>query len=343
MDIDLFSLNTFWFIGLGFLLIGYSILDGFDLGVGILYLFVKKDDERRILMNSIGPLWDGNEVWLVTFGGALFAAFPHAYATVFSGFYLAFMLLLAALIFRGVSMEFRSKRESRSWRQFWDFAFFASSFFATFLFGVAVGNSIGGIPIGPDKEYAGAFLELLGPYPLLVGFLALSLFAMHGALYLILKTEGSLQGRAQAWAWKSYACFLVLYIVTTFFTLAFNPGAIRNFSDFPIAWLIVLVNIFALVTIPRALYYRRPGWAFVASCGIIAALIFLFGFALYPNIVISSLNPAWNLDIINSASSQKTLRIMQIVAFLGMPFVILYTAVVYWVFRGKVELGSLSY
>src|SRR3989442_7878045 len=158
------DLNTLWFILLGVLLAGYAILDGFDLGVGILHLAVKSDEERRILMNSIGPLWDGNEVWLVTFGGALFAAFPVAYATAFSGFYLAFMLLLFALIFRAVSMEFRSKQEWKWWRQFWDVSFFGASTLATFLFGVAVGNSIQGMPIGPDKEVSGTFLGLLHPY-----------------------------------------------------------------------------------------------------------------------------------------------------------------------------------
>src|SRR5512138_2175246 len=189
------DLNLFWFILLGILLAGYAILDGFDLGVGILHLFVRKDEERRIFMNSIGPIWDGNEVWLVTFGGAMFAAFPDVYATVFSGFYTAFMLLLFALIFRAVSMEFRSKRPSAWWRQFWDVSFAAGSILATFLFGVAVGNAMQGMPIGPDKEFQGTTMDLLRPYPLLVGLLAVATFAMHGANFLHLKTEGELQKR----------------------------------------------------------------------------------------------------------------------------------------------------
>src|SRR5512136_2633968 len=169
------DLNLFWFILLGILLTGYAILDGFDLGVGILHLAVKKDEDRRIFMNSIGPLWDGNEVWLVTFGGALFAAFPNAYATAFSGFYLAFMVLLFALIFRAVSMEFRSKRDTPAWRRFFDCCFFGASALATLLFGVAVGNCMKGIPIGPSHEFVGTFFDLLGVYPVIVGLFAVEM------------------------------------------------------------------------------------------------------------------------------------------------------------------------
>ncbi|MEL6546924.1 MAG: cytochrome d ubiquinol oxidase subunit II, partial [Myxococcota bacterium] len=181
------SLEIFWFVILGVLLTGYAILDGFDLGVGIVHLFVSKNDtERRLVMNSIGPLWDGNEVWLVTFGGALFSAFPHAYATAFSGLYLVVMFLLFALILRAVSMEFRSKQPMAWWRRMWDYGFFFSSASASFLYGTAVGNSIRGLPIGSDKEFQGRFLDLIHPYALLVGVLTVALFAMHGSIYLYL-------------------------------------------------------------------------------------------------------------------------------------------------------------
>src|SRR5688572_299351 len=192
-------LQLFWFVLLGVLLAGYAILDGFDLGVGVLHLCVRKDHDRRVLMNSIGPLWDGNEVWLVVFGGALFAAFPRAYATAFSGFYTPFMLLLFCLIFRGVSMEFRSKQEWPAWRRFWDGSFFASSTLATFLFGVAVGNSIRGLPVDKDGEMRASLLDLLHPYAILVGLFAVATFAMHGSIYLYLKTEGELQQRIRKW------------------------------------------------------------------------------------------------------------------------------------------------
>jgi cytochrome bd ubiquinol oxidase subunit II len=337
------DLQVLWFVLLGVLLTGYAILDGFDLGVGILHLSVRKDEERRILMNSIGPLWDGNEVWLVTFGGALFAAFPHAYATAFSGFYLPFMLLLFCLIFRGVSMEFRSKKEGRVWRGFWDTAFCLASTLATFLFGVAVGDSIKGLPIGPDMEFSGTLRDLLGPYPLLVGLFTVSLFALHGSIYLYLKTEGELQKRIQRWMWKTFGIFLIFYVGTTIYTLVSLPDAVRNFRQIPGAWLVVVLNILAIANIPRAIYSGRPFYAFMSSCGTIAALIFLFGIALFPNLITSILNPQWSLTIYNSASSEKTLKIMGLIALSGMPFVLTYTSVIYWVFRGKVKMGRTSY
>jgi cytochrome d ubiquinol oxidase subunit II len=337
------DLNTLWFVLLGVLLMGYAILDGFDLGVGILHLSVRKDAERRLLMNSIGPLWDGNEVWLVTFGGALFAAFPKAYATVFSGFYTAFMALLFALIFRAVSMEFRSKRELPAWREFWDISFFLSSALATFLFGVAVGNAMRGMPIGADGEFHGAFADLLHPYAVLVGLFAVATFAMHGSIYLYLKTEGELQQRMREWMWRTFGVFLVFYLFTTIYTLVDVPLATRNFREYPWVWIVVVLNILAVGNIPRAIHLRRADYAFASSCCTIAALTFLFGVALFPDLVHSSLDPAWSLDIYNAASSPKTLRIMRNIAFLGLPFVLAYTAVVYWVFRGKVQLSKFSY
>jgi cytochrome d ubiquinol oxidase subunit II len=340
------DLHALWFVLLGVLLTGYAILDGFDLGVGILHLSVRKDEERRILMNSIGPLWDGNEVWLVTFGGALFAAFPNAYATAFSGFYTAFMVLLFALIFRAVSMEFRSKQEGALWRAFWDVSFCAASALATFLFGVAVGNAMRGMPIGADMEYQGTFFDLLHPYALLVGLFAVATFAMHGAIYLHLKTGGELQQRIQGWMWRAFWFFLVTYIVTTIFTLV-DPAtaglATRNFRVHPWMWLVVVLNVLAVANIPRAIYLGRPGYAFASSCATIAALTFLFSVALFPDLIHSSLNPDWSLTIYNAASSEKTLVIMATIALLGMPFVLAYTAVIYRVFRGKVQLGKFSY
>lgn len=337
------DLNLFWFVTLGVLLAGYAILDGFDLGVGILHLGARGDAERRVFMNSIGPLWDGNEVWLVTFGGALFAAFPDVYATAFSAFYLAFMLLLFALIFRAVSMEFRSKRESPAWRRFFDYCFFAASTLATLLFGVAVGNCMKGIPVGADREFAGGFLDLLHPYAVLVGLFTVAMFAMHGSIYLYLKTTGELQQRIHGWMWRTFGFFLVLYLVTTIYTLVEIRSATRNFEHYPWAWIVVLLNVLAIANIPRAIYLSRPGYAFVSSCCSIAAFVFLFGIALYPNLLASSINPDWSLTIRNAASSPKTLFIMQIIAFAGMPFVLAYTTIIYWVFRGKVEIGRFSY
>lgn len=337
------DLNVLWFILLGGLLTGYAILDGFDLGVGICHPNARDDRERRILMNSIGPLWDGNEVWLITFGGALFAAFPHAYATAFSAYYLAFMLLLFALIFRAVSMEFRSKRESRRWRGFFDGCFFGASTLATFLFGLAVGNSMIGIPVGADMEYQGGLVNLLGPFPILVGLFAVAMFAMHGSIYLYLKTEGEFQRRIRGWMWKAFFVFLALFAATTVYAVTAVASATRNFANHPWAWIVVLLNVLAIANIPRAIHRGRPLYAFLTSCCSIAAFVFLFMVALYPNLVVSSLNPDWSLTIYNAASSQKTLGIMAVMALIGMPFVLAYTTVIYWVFRGKVELGKSSY
>lgn len=337
------DLQVLWFVLLGVLLTGYAILDGFDLGVGIMHLFTRDDRERRVLMNSIGPLWDGNEVWLVTFGGALFAAFPHAYATAFSAYYLAFMLLLFALISRAVSMEFRSKRESQAWRRFFDVAFCGASGLATLLFGVAVGNSMIGIPVGEDMEYAGGFFNLLSPFPVLVGLFSVSLFAMHGSIYLYLKTEGDLQKRIQGWMWRTFFVFLALFIATSIYAVAAVPSATYNFEHYPWAWIVVVLNVLAIANIPRAIHHGRPLYAFITSCCSIAAFVFLFMVALYPNLIVSSLNPDWSLTIRNASSSEKTLTIMAIIAAIGMPFVLTYTAVVYWVFRGKVEIGKFSY
>jgi len=337
------DLNLLWFGLLGVLLTGYAILDGFDLGVGILHLGARTDDERRVFMNSIGPLWDGNEVWLVTFGGALFAAFPHAYATAFSGFYLPFMLLLFALIFRAVSMEFRSKQHGVLWRRTWDVAFCAASTLAAFLFGVAVGDTMVGLPIGADMEFQGGLVDLLRPYALLVGALTVATFAMHGAIYLYLKTEGDLQARIHGWMWRTFGVFLVLYLVTTIVTLVTVPHAAANFAHYPWAWVVVVLNVLAVANIPRAIHLGRPLYAFVSSSATIAALIFLFGMGLFPNLIYSSLDPAWSLTIHNAASSHKTLSIMRNIAFVGMPFVLAYTIAIYWTFRGKVDMGKLDY
>lgn len=337
------DLHILWFGLLGVLLAGYAILDGFDLGVGIMHLAARGDTERRIFMNSIGPIWDGNEVWLVTFGGAMFAAFPEVYATIFSAFYLPFMLLLFALILRAVSMEFRSKVGHGVWRSFWDCAFFFASTLATFLFGVAVGDAMGGLPIGADKEFTGHFLDLLRPYALLVGAFAVSMFAMHGSIFLYLKTEGTLQERIHRWIWTTFGIFLVLYFLTTVATLVTYPHATANFRQMPLAWVVVFLNILAIANIPRAIYLGKPLYAFLSSASTIAALLFLVGVALFPNMVVSTLNPQWNLTIYNAASSERTLGIMRTIAFCGMPFVVGYTAIIYWVFRGKVEIEKMTY
>lgn len=337
------DLNTLWFVLLGVLLAGYAVLDGFDLGAGILHFVGRGDGERRIILNAVGPLWDGNEVWLVTFGGAMFCTFPEAYATAFSGFYAAFMAILFGLIFRAVSIEFRGKVHSPAWRRAWDVGFCVSSLVATFVFGVAVGAAISGVPLNRRGIFVGGVADQINPYSLLVGAMAVTLFILHGAAYLILKTEGHLRERLYGWAWRGWGLFLVAYLLATIVTLATMPHATANFRDHPWAWGIVLLSVLAIANVPRALFGRKPGQAFVSSGAVIASLIVLFGVALFPNLITSLPNPGHSLTIYNAASSQKTLRLSAFFAAAGMPFVIAYTAIVYWTFRGKVTIDHHSY
>jgi cytochrome bd ubiquinol oxidase subunit II len=337
------DLHIFWFILLGILMAGYGILDGFDLGVGILHMAVKTDAERRLMMASIGPIWDGNEVWLVVFGGALFAAFPNVYAAAFTGFYLAFMILLFALILRAVSLEFRNKKESALWRSLWDCTFFASSLLSAFIFGVAVGCTLKGVGIGADGTFFATTADIFHPYPVMVGVFSVAACTLHGALYLDLKTEGEFRKRVKGWLWNSFKFFGICYVLTTILTLIMLPKATHNFSTYPISWVVVILNVLAVANIPRAIHLNKPFYAFLSSCCCILAFTFLYGVALFPNLLVSTLNPEWNLTVYNASSSEKTLGIMTIVAALGMPFVLTYTCVVYWVFRGRMKLSEFTY
>ncbi|MDX1762902.1 MAG: cytochrome d ubiquinol oxidase subunit II, partial [bacterium] len=326
------DLHVLWFFILGALLGGYAVLDGFDLGVGILHLFVKTDHERRIFMGAIGPLWDGNEVWLVCLGGALMAAYPEAYATLTSGFYTVFMLVLLALICRAVSLEFRGKVHSPFWRSLWDTLFFLASLLATFLFGVGVGNTIAGVPLDAFGVYRGTFRALLNPYALTVGFLSVAMFAMHGAAFLVLKTTGDLQARVRQWVVYGYVSFALLYIAVTVMTVVTIPRAPNNLAQHPWAWIVMVLHLAVMGAIPAASRRRRDLALFLASGGTITALLFLFGLALYPNLVPSNPGAQNSLTIFNAASSEKTLGIIAIIAGIGMPFVLTYTAIVYKVF-----------
>jgi len=337
------DLNILWFLLISVLFIGYFVLEGFDFGVGILHLFARSDQERRIHLNAIGPVWDGNEVWLLTGGGALFAAFPLVYATVFSGFYMALMLLLAALIARAVSMEFRSKVESVRWRTFWDWAFGIGSLLPAVLFGVAFGNILRGVPVDAKHMWTGSFFGLLNPYAVLVGLLSLCLFTMHGAIYLSMKTEGDLRTRAAAWISKSWIATVTLYLLATIATIFVSPFLFDGMLKNPLFWVLFLLLLAGALTIPVAAKAQKYGRAFIASSIMIASMIGLSAVSLFPRLVPSITDLQNSLTIYNASSSEATLSTMLIIALIGMPLVIIYTVIIYRIFKGKVVITGESY
>jgi cytochrome d ubiquinol oxidase subunit II len=337
------ALQTIWFFLIGVLLTGYAILDGFDLGVGFWHLRAGADVDRRKFLNAIGPVWDGNEVWLLTGGGALFAAFPPVYASVFSGFYLALVLLLACLITRAVSIEFRSKEEGAAWRSVWDTVFAVSSSVAALLLGVALGNILRGVPLTEAGDYAGTFLGLLNPYALLIGLTGLAMIATHGALYLALKTDGDLGARAKGWAERAGVVYVALWLVAVAMTVATQGHLLENARQAPVFY---AVPVAVLLLIVAALLFNRQdrsGRAFVTSALAIAGQFALVGIGIYPNLVRASNRSPLSLTVFNSSSSGLTLKVMLIIALVFMPIVLAYTAFVYSRFKGKVELGPDSY
>ncbi|MCX5737774.1 MAG: cytochrome d ubiquinol oxidase subunit II [Proteobacteria bacterium] len=338
------DLNTIWFVLVGVLFTGYAVLDGFDLGTGPLLLCVKEDRQRRIFLNAIGPIWNGNEVWLVTGGGALFAAFPNVYATVFSGFYDAFMLLLAALIFRAAAIEFRSQRPGAGWRRTWDATFAASSLLSALLIGVALGNIVWGIPLDANHEFRGNFATLLHPYALFVGVTTVALFVMHANLYLVLKADGALQATLMRWTQRTVPAYLLCFLALNALTVFSCPHIEAALRQRPLLLgMTLLASLSVTLNILREARRGRDGRAFVSSCLSIVTLMMLFGGALYPTLVFSTPDLANSLDIRNGASTQKSLRFMFWVALIGIPIVLTYTASIYYVFRGKVTLTEESY
>jgi cytochrome d ubiquinol oxidase subunit II len=336
------ALQVIWFFLLGVLFIGYAILDGFDLGVGVWHLRAKGDDERRSMLNSVGPVWDGNEVWLLTAGGALFGAFPAVYASVFSGFYLALMLVLLVLMARAISFEFRSQDESSSWRGAWDVVFSLSSIVAVLLFGVALGNILRGIPLDPSGNYTGGFWMLLNPYALMIGLLGLAMLAFQGALYTVIKAAGDLEERARGWARTAGYVYLALFLVASVVTVATQGHLLQNYREVALLW---AVPVLALVFIVGAIVLHRrgkTGGAFLSSSLSIAAMWGLVGSGLFPRLVPALGAPELSLTVANAASGDLTLKAMFIIALLGMPLVIGYTIWVYWAFKGKVDVGHES-
>ncbi len=336
-------LNTIWFLLIAVLMTIYAILDGFDLGVGNLHLFARGEEERRLFIKSIGPVWDGNEVWLLTGGGALFAAFPPVYATVFSGFYLAMMLVLVALIMRAVGVEFRSKVESPSLKALWDKFFFLGSFLASILFGVAVGNLMRGIPIDETGTFTGSFLGLLNPYSVFMGIVSLAMFTLQGATYLALRTAGGLRARVSGWAMRLWAAFAVLYLVAAFWTLGVSPHLYHRYYSVGWHWVTITLFVAAMVALPVFLKGRRFGWAFASSSLAIAGLTSTLALSAYPMLAPSSTNLDYSLTAFNASSSPLTLQTMLILALIGVPLVLGYTVYIYSVFMGKVDGSTPGY
>ncbi len=337
------DLNTVWFLLVAVLITGYAILDGFDLGVGVIHLFTTKEHDKRVNLNAIGPVWDGNEVWLLTGGGALFAAFPIVYATVFSGFYLALMLLLLALILRAVSMEFRGKVDSPTWKKSWDLAFGIGSLLPAILFGVAVGNILRGIPIDKTGAFTGSFFTLLNPYAILVGVLSLAMFIMHGAVYLTMKVEQERLAPLKSLINKFWFIFVLLYIIVTLFTIFeanfLMDGILRN----PLFYIFFVLLLASIVYLPVSVQTEKFGRAFISSSVIFASMIGIMAVSLFPRLVPSITDLAYSLTIYNASSSQRTLLTMLIIALIGMPLVLIYTIIIYRTFKGKVIIEEDSY
>ena len=327
-------LHEIWFMLIAVLWIGYFVLEGFDFGLGILLPFLGRSDaERRALINAIGPVWDGNEVWVLVAGGATFAAFPNWYATLFSGFYLAFFLILVALILRGVAFEYHSKRDSARWRQGWDWAIFIGSAVPALLWGVAFANIVAGVPIDKDMNFSGDLLTLLNPFGLLGGVVTLTLFMTHGAAYIALKTEGVLRERANkllVWIGLVAAVAAVAFLG---WTQAKNMVADS-----------AAVSVLAALSLVGALLanrLRHEGWTFIGTAFTIGLAVVALFMNLYPNVMPSSTSAAFNLTIDNASSTDYSLTIMTVVAVIFTPLVLLYQGWTYWIFRKRISAGRV--
>lgn len=334
---------TWWFLVVGALFSGYAILDGFDLGAGAWHLFFRKEESRRIALNAVGPVWDGNEVWLVIGGGALFAGFPVLYASMFSAMYIPFMLFLLVLILRAVSIEFRSKEPKRWWKNLWDVTYSVSSALMALLLGVVVGNILRGVELGPDHEFQGHWTDFLNPYSLLVGVTALALFMMHGAIYLAMKTEGKLFAKVNDLLRKSIIFFIATYLAVTIWSLVAMPHLTDNLLDNVFLLIVPLLAFLSIANIPRLISKGKYVRAFLFSALTMSFLLILVAVELFPVMVRSTTDPAYSITVYNAASSDKSLGIMLLLTAIGAPLVIIYTIFVYKTFWGKVKMDETSY
>jgi cytochrome d ubiquinol oxidase subunit II len=330
------SLVPFWFIVIAILWTGFFVLEGFDFGVGMLHSFVADDDAgRRAAINTIGPLWDGNEVWLIVAGAAMFAAFPGWYATMFSGMYLAIVLLLAALIIRGVAFEYRGKRDAARWRRTWDVLLTVGSALAPLLIGIALADLLHGLPINSDQNYTGSFWDLLQPYALWTGVTLVLVCLLHGATFLCLKTTGDMHERSRQlarWIAPFTGAFVIGFVIWTHITA--SSTFFLNFIE--------LLAVLAVIAAVSLVYNRRDGFAFTATTVTIASCILAIFVDLYPNVMVSSTNPAYNLTVHNTASNHYALTAMTIVVVVFLPLVLLYQAWTYYVFRRRISRSEFQ-
>ncbi|MEO0472930.1 MAG: cytochrome d ubiquinol oxidase subunit II [Bacteroidota bacterium] len=338
-----FDYPTWWFLVTGGLFSGYAVLDGFDFGAGAWHLFLKKENSRRIALNAVGPVWDGNEVWLVIGGGALFAGFPLVYGTMFSGLYIPFMLFLTFIILRATSIEFRSKESMKWWRKSWDITYSVSSIMLAVLLGVVLGNVLQGFPLDAERQLNVNLLDVLNPFAMLVGLTTLALFMMHGGIYLLLKTEGKLFDKVRRLLRFAMIGFILLFITATVYALVYIPHLSDDFQQRPFLALVPILAFLAIANIPRLISKNRFRIAFLFSALSICLMLMVVAIELYPTILISTIDPGFDIDIYAAAASDKSLGIMLTMAAIGFPLVAAYTFFVYKVFWGKVKLDEMSY
>jgi cytochrome bd ubiquinol oxidase subunit II len=372
MIFDYETLKLIWWLFVGVLLVGFAVTDGFDLGIGALLPFLgKNDDERRVIINSVGATWEGNQVWFITAGGAIFAAWPIVYATAFSGFYIALMLTLFALFFRPVGFDYRSKVTDPRWRSAWDWGLFAGGFVPALIFGVAFGNLLQGVPFSFDNDvrvtYTGSFWQLLNPFGLLAGVVSLAMLLMHGSIYLQIRTEGVIAERARRATKITGAVFIACFVLAGVWImngidgyrivsmLPANVASIpldkavekaagawlNNYHNHPLLWLAPLLGIAGALLAIVASGAKKPIAAFIASSVMLAGVIFTAGIAMFPFIMPSSSDPRSSLTIWDAVSSHKTLQIMFWVVLIFLPIVLAYTSWVYRVLRGKITVETI--
>jgi len=335
--------GTWMFLVIGAVFSGYAILDGFDLGAGTVHLFLRKEESRRIALNAIGPVWDGNEVWLVIGGGTLFAGFPKVYATLLSAFYTPFILFLVLLILRAIAIEFRSKETMLWWRKLWDIIYSVSSTLVGFTLGVVLGNVVLGIAIDDNMIYKGGLPDIFNPYALLTGLTVVALFALHGSVYLVMKTADKLADRLVYISKIAGAFFTICYVLLSAATLVYVPHAADDFREMPILFVIPVITLLLLLNERMLIVKKKYLWAFLTSAVLTSLLLITIAIGLYPNILLSNIDSGYSLTIANSAASPKSLGIILTFVLIGAPLVLIYFVFLFRTFRGKVVLDEMSY